>query len=196
MADRPEIAVADARVEAAAARIERSKKAYSPKIVVGLNYGFVGRREDEAGRLDPPEDNGQDILGLTGGVSVPLWTSSLEAGVEEEMSNRLAAEERRREVVAKIDEELGGLVHRIPLLVEQISLYDDVLIIQAAQSLQSAESAYATGTADALDLLDAERVLLQARIAAERVRTDLETAIARLEGVIAGPLPDVRREVE
>ena len=193
---RPEIAMADAKVEAAASRVERSKKAYSPIVVVGLNYGFVSRRNDQAGNLNPPEDNGQDILGLTGGISVPLWRSSLEAGVEEGVQNRLAAEEGRREVTAVIDGEIGDLVHRIPLLEEQLSLYDGVLIVQAGQSLRSAESAYAAGTANALDLLDAERVLLQVRIAAERVRSDLDVAYARLEGVIAGPMEKVSGEVE
>jgi len=193
---RPEIAAANAMVEAAASRVESTKKAYSPNVVVGLNYGYVSRRDDEAGRLNPPENNGQDILGLSGGISVPLWRSSLEAGVEEGVQNQLAAEEGRREATAAIDGELGDLVHRLPLLNEQVQLYDDVLIVQASQSLRSAESAYASGTADALDLLDAERVLLHVRIAAERVRSDLDVAYARLEGVIAGPLAPVHGEVK
>jgi outer membrane protein TolC len=193
---RPEIVAANAMVEAAASRVERKKKTYSPNVVVGLNYGYVSRRDDEAGRLNPPENNGQDILGLTGGISLPLWRSSLEAGVEEGVQNHLAAEEGRREVTAAIDGELGNLLHRIPLLTEQGDLYDQVLIIQASQSLRSAESAYASGTANALDLLDAERVLLQVRIAAERVRSDLDVAYAQLEGVIAGPLEIVHGEVE
>jgi len=193
---RPEIAAANAMVEAAASRVESTKKAYSPNVVVGLNYGYVSRRDDEAGRLNPPENNGQDILGLSGGISVPLWRSSLEAGVEEGVQNQLAAEEGRREATAAIDGELGDLVHRLPLLNEQVQLYDDVLIVQASQSLRSAESAYASGTADALDLLDAERVLLHVRIAAGRVRSDLDVAYARLEGVIAGPLAPVHGEVK
>ena len=77
-----------------------------------------------------------------------------------------------------------------------MSLYDSVLIVQAGQSLRSAESAYAAGTANALDLLDAERVLLQVRIAAERVRSDLDIAYAQLEGVAAGPVVNDRGEVE
>jgi outer membrane protein TolC len=185
---RPEMAATRAAVEAAELRVERSKKAYSPSIVVGLNYGYVSRRSDEAGRLNPPENDGQDILGLTGGLTVPLWKGSLEAGVEEGVQTRLAAEEGRREVAARIEGELGDLLHRIPLLDEQLRLYDGVLSVQAEQSLHSAESAYAAGTVGALDLLDAERVLLQIRTAAERARTDLAIAFARLEGVIAGPL--------
>jgi len=193
---RPEIAAANAMVESAASRVERKKKTYSPNVVVGLNYGYVSRRDDEAGRLNPPENNGQDILGLSGGISLPLWRSSLEAGVEEGVQNHLAAEEGRREITAAIDGELGELLHRIPLLEQQTKLYQRVLIIQATQSLRSAESAYASGTANALDLLDAERVLLQVRIAAERVRSDLDVAYAQLEGVIAGPLVPVDGEVD
>ena len=127
---------------------------------------------------------------------MPLWRSSLQAGVEEGVERQLAEEEGRREVTAVIDGELGDVVHRIPLLEEQVSLYDDVLIVQATQSLRSAESAYASGTANALDLLDADRVLLQVRVAAERLRSDLDVAYAQLEGVIAGPLVPVRGEVE
>ncbi|HSO24739.1 MAG TPA: TolC family protein [Chondromyces sp.] len=185
---RPEMAAAFARVQAAALRVESSKNEYRPDLVFGLNYVDVGGRDDAAGRLAPPEDNGQDILGLTGGISIPLWKSSLAAGVEEGVQRRIAAEERSRETTAAIDAALGDLAHRIPLLEEQVELYDEVLIVQARQSLESAESAYAAGTAGALDLLDAERVLLQVRIAAARARADLNVAHARLEGAVAGPL--------
>ena len=188
LAGRPEMAAATAVAEAAGVRVERSKKAYSPNLMVGLRYGFVGRREDEAGRLLPPEGNGDDDLALTAGVSLPVWRSKLRAGVEEGTARRLAADEAVREAAASIDAELGELLHRIPLLEEQVDLYENVLIVQARQSLLSAESAYAAGTAGALDLLDAERVLLQVRVAAARARIDLDIAYARLEGAVAGPL--------
>lgn len=191
-AARPGMAAANAAIEAAALRVESSANAAKPDLVFGLNYVEVGRREDAAGRLVPPEDNGRDILGLTGGISLPVWRSSLAAKVEEGVQRRLAAEERLRETAAAIDAEIGDLVHRIPLLEEQLGLYEDVLIVQARQSLESAESAYAAGTAGALDLLDAERVLLQVRIAEARARADLAVAHARLEAAVAGPV-EVRR---
>ncbi len=185
---RPEVAAATAMVEASAARVERSKKAYGPNLMVGLSYGFVGNRDDAVGRLNPPEENGQDTLGLTAGVNLPVWRSKLAAGVEEGTARRLAAEESVREVTASIDGDLGNFLQRIPLLEDQVDLYENVLIVQARESLQSAESAYATGTAGALDLLDAERVLFQVRIAAARARTDLAISDAKLEGAIGAPL--------
>ena len=89
---------------------------------------------------------------------------------------------------AEIDGDLADLARRIPLIAEQLALFDDILTVQAEESLRSAEAAYASGTAGALDLLDAERVLLGVRIAAERARTDLAVAAARLEGVAAASL--------
>ncbi len=189
-ASRPEVAAAAAEVEAAAARIERAKKAYGPEVMLGLSYGFVSPRDDAAGRLDPPEGNGDDDLGLMAGVSLPVWRSKLAAGVEEWTARRLAAEEAARELAASIDGELSELLHRIPLLAEQLRVHETVLLVQARQSLESAEAAYAAGTAAALDLLDAERVLLQVGTAAERVRADLAIASARLEGAVGGSLEE------
>jgi outer membrane protein TolC len=189
---RPEIAAAAAGVEAAALRVESSHNASSPGLVFGLNYVNVGGRDDESGRLNPPEDNGRDILGLTAGITIPLWKSSLEARVEEDVQGRIAAEQRVREVATSVEAEIGDLAHRIPLLQEQVSLYDTVLLVQARQSLESAESAYGAGTVGALDLLDAERVLYQVRVADARARADLAIAAAKLERAIAAPLEVVR----
>ena len=191
---RPELAAADARIESAATRIDLAKKDYKPDFTVGLNYGFVGRRDDAAGEAFPPEGNGDDVLSLSGAINLPIWREKLAAGVEEFIQRRLAAEEEKRAIVARIEGGLGDLSSRLPLLFDQLRLYDYVLTAQAEQSLLSAESAYAAGTLSSLDLLDAERVLLNVRIAAARTRADHAIAIARLEGEIAAPLTSLSRE--
>jgi outer membrane protein TolC len=188
LAGRPELVEAQLLIDAAAARVDLSKKDYRPDFTVGLNYALVGKRDGLAGRINPPEDNGDDILGLSGGINLPIWRSKLAAGVEEAIQLRLAAEEAQRAITAEIDGDLADLARRIPLIAEQLALFDDILTVQAEESLRSAEAAYASGTAGALDLLDAERVLLGVRIAAERARTDLAVAAARLEGVAAASL--------
>lgn len=190
---RPELAEAQALIDAATTRVELSKKDYRPDFTVGLNYALVGKRDDTAGQLNPPEGNGDDILGLSGGVNLPIWREKLAAGVEEAVQQRLAAEHSRKAIISEIDGDLADLARRIPLIKEQLGLFDRILTAQAAESLRSAESAYASGTASALDLLDAERVLLVVRIAAARARTDLAIAAARLEGVLGSPLRTIDR---
>jgi len=193
IANRPEVVEAAADIESSTARIDLASKKRNPDVFVGLTYGFVGKRNDDAGTVNPPQGNGNDILGLTGGVSIPLWSGALKAGEEEATQVKLAAEERKRAVIADIEAALGDLVRRTPLLEAQIALIDGVLIPQAEESLISVESAYASGTADALDLLDAERTLLDVRLGQERLLTDLAVILARLEGTIADPLTQINR---
>ena len=172
-------------------RVDLSQKDNRPDFTVGLNYALVGKRDDSAGQLNPPEGNGDDILGLSGGINLPIWRSKIAAGVEEAVQQQLAAEQARRLITAEIDGDLADLQRRIPLIQEQLDLFDQILTVQCEESLRSAETAYASGTASALDLLDAERVLLGVRIAAERARTDLAIAITNLEGVLAAPLETI-----
>ena len=190
---RPEITAATALIESASSRTDLAKKQYKPDFNVGLNYGFVGKRDDTIGQQIPVEGDGDDILAISAGVNLPIWRKKLAAGVEEAAQLHLGAIENKRAIVTEIEATLGDLVHRIPLTEQQLRLFDDVLVVQAEQSLRSAEAAYASNTAGALDLLDAERTLLQVRIGAERMRADLATGIAELEGATAAPLSSIKR---
>jgi cobalt-zinc-cadmium efflux system outer membrane protein len=185
---RPELAEVRARADLADVQIELARKRSGPDLTVGLSYVRVGKRDDNAGRIAPPEGNGDDILGLTGGISLPIWRKPIGAGVEEAVQHRLAAEQEMRAITAGIGADLADLARRIPLLLQQTHLFDDVLAVQAEESLRSVETAYASSTVSALDLLDAERVLLAVRTSAERTRSDLAIAVAELEGVLGGPL--------
>ncbi len=188
LAARPEVAIADVDIEAAEMRIQVADRKSRPALTVGLTYGWVDRRDDAAGRLNPPEGNGDDILGLSVGTTVPLWGEANAAWTEEAVERRMASSEKKRAILADIEGGLGDHLRRIPLLREQLVLFETTLLLQVEESLRLAEVAYASGTAGALDLLDAERMLFGVRRGIERARTDLTIAIARLEGVIAGPL--------
>jgi len=196
LAHRPELVEADALIIRAQRLAELADKSYSPDVTAGINYTFVGKRRDQAGKDSPPEDNGRDVLGLYAAVNLPIWRQKLDAGVEEAVQGKLAAEARRRAVVAGIEGSLGDLTSRLDLTWDRIRLFEDVLVHQAEESLRSAESAYATGTYNALDLLDAERVLLGVRVATERARTDLAVATAELEGVVGGPITAGQKEID
>ncbi len=185
---RPELAEADARIQAAQAEIDLAQKATRPDVTLGLSYTLVGQRSDSAGRLNPPEGNGQDILALFGGVTLPIHRDKIEAGIKAATERRLAAKQARRVTATDIEQSLADLTSRIPLIWDRLQLFSNVLIVQARQSLASAEAGYAAGTLNALDLLDAERVLLEVRIATERALADYAIAVAQLEGTVGAPV--------
>jgi outer membrane protein, heavy metal efflux system len=188
LARRPELVAAGAEIERASVLARLAHKAYDPDVTLGLTYALVTDRTDPAGRINPPPDNGQDVLGVSAAVNLPIWRAKLTAGIEEAVQKQLAAEESKRAVIDGIDAALGDLEQRISLTWQQIRLFEDVLVIQATEALGSAESAYAAGTVHALDLLDAERVLLEVRTATARARADYAIALAQLEGAVGGPL--------
>jgi outer membrane protein, heavy metal efflux system len=188
LASRPELASASAEIGRADALIEMAQREYKPDITLGVTYTAVADRTDAAGIMQPPPDNGSDVFGISASLNLPIQRGKLKAGVQEASEMRLAAVERKRDVTTLIDRALGDLAERVRLSGEQVRLFDHVLIVQAEQSLRSAEAAYAAGSVNSLDLLDAERTLLDVRTGAARARSDHAIALARLEGAIGGPL--------
>lgn len=187
-AHRPEVARSRLLIDAAQLGIRLAEKEYRPDLSVGLGYTLVGERDDPAGRAMPPAGNGDDIIGLTIGLDLPVWRESLAAGVLEATALETAAGEGLRSLLARIGRDLGDLTARLPLTLDQLALFEDLLLIQAEEALRSAEAAYASGSQSALDLLDAERVLLDIRIASARTLADALILQARLEGALGVPV--------
>jgi outer membrane protein TolC len=186
---RPELGGAEARIARAEALIDLAEKGYRPDFKVGLTYTVVDPRDDTPGRAQPPEGNGDDILGVQGGVSIPFRRQKLAAGVEEAVELTSAAESMKRDLVVGIEAAVGDLIERLPLQWQQLRLLEDLLIVQAEEALDSAQAGYVASTLNALDLLDAEHVLFKAHTATARAHADYLIGLAKLEGAVAAPLP-------
>ncbi len=191
---RPELAAVEARIAAGGVLVELAEKNFRPDVTLGLSYTAVGSRDDAPGRLNPPPGDGDDILALSGSLNLPVRRRKLEAGAREAQAMRWAAEEDKRRILAQIEGSIGDLTARIPLLYRHLRLLETVLLKQAREALRSTETAYSTGKLNAVDLLDAEVVLFEVRIAAARTRTDLAVAHAQLERAVARPLRPTTRE--
>jgi cobalt-zinc-cadmium efflux system outer membrane protein len=83
---------------------------------------------------------------------------------------------------------------RLDSVGERGRLYTAVIIPQAEQALSSAEAAYSTGRLGFLDLLDAERILFQSRLAFHRLVSDIWIAASELEEAIGRPFPAITEE--
>ncbi|MEM1178508.1 MAG: TolC family protein [Acidobacteriota bacterium] len=193
---RPEVAAAEARVAAAAAEVALAERAFRPEFSVGLSYSAVERRNDAAAERTRIDDDGDDVFALTTSVALPVRRRPLEAGLTAAQARRWAADEGLRAVDADIEAHIGDLATRIPLLYEHLQLLESVLHKQAREALRSAETAYSTGKLNAIDLLDAEVVLFEVRIAEARTRADLAVAWAELERAVGGPIPGQARLAE
>lgn len=194
LARRPEMRAADSRIARSETQADLAQRRFKPDFRVGITYTMVDDRSDRPGRLQPPPDNGQDIFGVQGGVSIPLWRKQRFAGLEEALELRNAAASRRGELIAQIRSRLGDLAEEIALTWKEIRLLEDLLLVQAEEALESAQAAYVAGTMNALELFDAEHVLFEAETAVARARTDYLIALAELEGVVGEPVVSAPEE--
>jgi outer membrane protein TolC len=185
---RPELVAAASRIAQRRSLVELAEKNFRPDVTLGVGYTLVGRRGDPAGRASPPPDNGDDVLAFSAQVNLPVWRRKLEAGLVEALTSQQAAEEDRRRILTEIEQAVGDLGARLPLLYEHWALLEKVLSVQAREALRSAEAAYTTGKLNAVDLLDSEVVLFEVQIGIARTRTDHAVARAQLERAVARPL--------
>ena len=169
-------------------RVALARKDYRPDFSVGMTYTVVDRRQDWAGRVAPPADSGQDILGVAATINLPIRKRRLDAGVREALEARTAATADLASTVLDIERQLHARLAEHPPLLAQWHLLGEVLLPQAEESLASVRFGYETGISDVLDLLDAERILLEVRLGTKRAAMQLQLLIIDIEEAIAGPL--------
>jgi outer membrane protein TolC len=185
---RPEVRAADSRIARASVLTELASRQRRPGFKIGATYTIVDKRQDALGQLVPPEGNGDDIFGIQGGITFPVWRKKLEAALDEAVQLQTLALESKRAAETDIESTIGDLALRVPINWRQLRLVEDLLIVQAEESLESAQSGYVAGTLNALDLLDAEHVLFQAQTALARARADYLISLAELEGAVGAPM--------
>lgn len=194
LAGRPELVAQRARIAHRELSVELARRSRKPDFSVGLTYTVVEDRQDLPGRLSPPPDNGRDVLGISGGVRLPLWKRRWSSAIEEAQAALSGAEAGREALERQIASEVEELAARLPLSWRQLRLLEDLLVIQAEEALDSALAGYVAGTLGALDLLDAVHVLFDAEEAVARERADYQILASRLEGAMGAPLSTVTGE--
>jgi len=191
--EHPRVRAIEQRVEADGHWVKRRKLDSRPDFRLGIGYIVVGEREDLAGMINPPEDNGKDALALTVGINIPLYRKRIRAGVAEASESEQTHLELLNAVRDRVRYDVQEAALRLDSLGERGRLFRAVIIPQAEESLASAEAAYATDRLGFLDLLDAERILFRSRLSYHRLVSDLWIALADLELSMAsaypGPLP-------
>lgn len=168
--------------------VELAEKGHRPDLSLGLAYTLVDGRRDDAGRANPPQGDGDDVLALSAGIRLPVQRARVAAQLEEALQLEAATAAEERQLRQDLEREIGDLAARLPLLYEQWKLFDEVLLEQAGEAVRSAEGAYRTGGIGALELLHSEHVLFEVATAAARTRMELALAWSRLEAAVGEPL--------
>jgi len=183
---RQELRAAKALIEESERAYDLAKREYFPDLTIGANYLQVGKRTADV------EDNGKDALSIMVGINIPIWQRKLSSQAKSALEMIQARSSQYRTTLNQTLFEVKDNYFRIQTARETMDLYENVLIPQAEQSMKSAEAGYITGTVSFLDLLDAERILLQIQFGYWQAYTDYLKRIADLERAVGIELAEYR----
>jgi outer membrane protein TolC len=162
-----------------AAKRLAGKESY-PDFVVGVGYINIGEA------LDPNmPDSGKDAWTATVGITLPIWFGAKKSRRQEAEAQYRQAQYNYAETVNRLRAFTEEIVFEHEDALRKTQLYRDGLVPKAEQSLNANYTAYQAGETDFLNLLDAQRQLLDFQLRFERSRSNLAIRRAELE-MIAG----------
>jgi outer membrane protein TolC len=189
LSDNPNLKAVEHLVDKQVAAQRLAGKMARPSFFVGLDYIETG----DAINSSTPE-SGKDPWVASVGISLPIWFGANKARREEadalyrRAQNSLADAQNQLVVLAE------KLVFGYEDALRKTRLYRDGLVPKAEQSLNANYTAYQAGETDFLNLLDAQRQLLDFQLEYERSRSNLAIRRAEIEMITGRELNKPRRQ--
>jgi len=160
--NRPELLGLQAAIKQAETKTRLAEKAFTPDFSVAAGYMVM-----------PPGSHSRNAY--MGEVSMTLpWLNrgKHEAEIREAQSEVAALRAGYRNQISQISREIREALIKAEAAVQLVELYRDTLRPQAESTLRATSAAYQTDQTDFLNLLDSERIYLNAKLAHIEKLTD------------------------
>lgn len=181
-----EIQMAEMGVLKADEQIKLAHKENSPTFNLGASYIDT----DEA--INPlTPDSGKDPIGISAGVSIPLWFNKNKARVRIAEEKKESAEHEEDAVANTIQVNIRKTYFRLQNALRLMELYQNHLIPQAQHSMQIAEEWNREGKGSVSEILEVQSVWLNFNLAWLRAQVDYAQAYVQLERLVGGSLAPV-----
>ena len=172
--DHPNVAEAQAQIEAFRHRLNRAKLDLYPDFTLGLQQVHVSR----SGLA--PSANGRDQIFATLGIDLPLWRQPRQAKIEEASAGLHEAEANLAAVRADLRFRLRDAWVRARSSRDLIALFRDRIIPESKQAFDLSLQSYAAEQLTFADVLDTWRQWLGYQLQQARNRAALGKATAAL----------------
>jgi outer membrane protein, heavy metal efflux system len=173
----PEIAAAELRTSAARWGIEIARLRQRPDLSLSASwFAIEGNRP-----ASPIVDVGRDAWSLGAQVSVPLWHGKYRAMRDEAAWKHSASRAAVEDVVRMYDALLRDLLAQARSAHEIATLYEETIIPQAQQTLESDQRAFAENVVEFDRVIQDFRNLLVMELAYHQSLGQLAIAVAQIE---------------
>nr|WP_287410235.1 TolC family protein [Pseudodesulfovibrio sp.] len=161
-----------------------AERNYYPDFTFGVDVTEV----DDA-RNSGVIGDGQNPVMTSMSFNIPIWLGAREAAVDESQAKILAARRSRIGLEQKLRASLELALYKYRDAGRKINLYRDTLVPKAEQALGVTVEAFMTGQGTSLDMIDAEKTLLELQLAYYRALTDQAQRLAEIETLVGRELP-------
>jgi outer membrane protein TolC len=159
----PELAALARQVAGGEEVLSLAKQQYIPDL--GLSFSITGSISQTVGGM----------------LVIPLRLEAIQAAIAQARAGIRAAEAAKaqyeRDLAASFILNLNVLQNDE----RQVALFEEQILPRMREALQLLQTAHAAGRSTYLDLLEAQRTLLDARLAAAQLRMEREKALAAIE---------------
>ena len=176
----PNLKILDYMAEKDSYMIGLARKNYYPDFTLGLNYISTDPRYDAN-----PTDNGKDPLVASVSINIPLWRKKYNSIKREALAEQRSVRRSREELENSLIADLEMAIFELRDADRKITLYRDTLLKKAEQNVNINQLAFASDKASFLDLIDAQRVLLEFQLAEKKSLADYGKALADIEMLTA-----------
>ncbi len=181
--DNPGLKALDFRALRETKAIDLAKKQFYPDITFGVNF-----IETDTALMPGTVDSGKDPVVTMFSINLPVWRGKYRAAVQEAKVRYDSAVKVRDNRVNELIAEVKTALYNFRDSGRKVELYRDSLIPKAKQSLNVTQRAFETGKKDFLNLIDAQRTLLELELAHERALTDRSKHFAYIERLVGSEL--------
>ena len=164
--------------------IQLAQKEYFPEFTFGLETIIT-----DPALVPTTPDSGKDAVIASVTLNIPFWWEKRHAAVREGQAKEHSAE--RGGIATK-----QGLLSDVQLALykyrdaqRKIDLYQNTLIPKAEESLAVTLEAFQAGTRSSIDLIDAEKTLLEFELSYIRALADQAQRLAELEMLVGAEIP-------
>lgn len=183
-ASNPSLAYWDAVVKKEEAGRDLAERTYYPDFTFGVDVTEVDKARNPGVIGD-----GRNPVMTSMSFNIPIWLEGRGAAVDESQANILAARQSRAGIEQKLQADLELALYKYRDAGRKINLYRDTLVPKAEQSLGVTMESFMNGMATSLDLIDAERTLLELQLNYYRALTDQAQRLAEIETLVGRELP-------
>ncbi len=169
----PELMELEARIELSNSQLKLARRQRLPDVTLGVNYIDTGNASSVVA------DSGKDPIIGTVGINLPIWFGKNRARIESAAQQRTAAQLMLENREQTLEADIQQTLFKLRDADRKINLYKDSLIPKARQSLEVNRQGYEASEMEFINLLDAERMLLEFELGYERALAD--HLIARAE---------------